>query len=55
MKLIFTALIASTTIFSCAQTPGNNDNNVKISVGVKTPAGGNEAVATFAEGCFWLQ
>ena len=53
MKLIFTALIVSTTLLSCAQTPGNNDNNVKISVGVKTPAGANEAVATFAEGCFW--
>lgn len=53
MKLIFTVLIASATFCGCAQTPGNNDNNVQISVGVKNPVSANEAVATFSEGCFW--
>ena len=53
MKLIFTALIASSAFFSCAQTPGNNDNNVKIPVGARKAGSANEAVATFAEGCFW--
>ena len=53
MKFIFTALIISTTFFSCAQTQGNNDNNVKIPIAVSQNPGANEAVATFAEGCFW--
>ena len=53
MKLLLTALIISTTFFSCAQTQGNNDNNVKIPIAVSQNPGANEAVATFAEGCFW--
>lgn len=53
MKLIFTVLIASATFYGCAQTTSNNDNNIKISVGTKKPVSANEAVATFAEGCFW--
>jgi peptide-methionine (S)-S-oxide reductase len=53
MKLIFTLLVTGITFFSCAQTQGNHDNNVTIPVGVKKPVSANEAVATFAEGCFW--
>lgn len=53
MKLIFTMLIAASTFFSCAQTQSNNSNNVKIPVAVNLKPQANEAVATFAEGCFW--
>jgi peptide-methionine (S)-S-oxide reductase len=50
MKLLLTLLIAGTTIYSCAQT---NQKALKIPVAEKKPASANEAVATFAEGCFW--
>ena len=53
MKFILTALIITTTLFSCAQTQGNNDNNVKIPTAVSQKPVPNEGVATFAEGCFW--
>jgi len=46
----FIATLASVILFiSCAQT---QNKNVPIPTGSKTP-GPNEAVATFAEGCFW--
>ena len=53
MKLIFIIITTVSTLFSCAQTQSNNDNNVKIPVAVSFKPGANEAVATFAEGCFW--
>ncbi len=53
MKFILTALIITTTLFSCAQTQSNNDNNVKIPNATSQKPALNEAVATFAEGCFW--
>lgn len=49
MKPVFVALIALSALASCAQKPAN----LKIPVAEsKTPLKG-EAVATFAEGCFW--
>ncbi len=50
MKFIFTTLIVITTLLSCAQT---QNNKVKISTALKQQPSANEAVATFAEGCFW--
>lgn len=50
MKSIFSTLIAVIAFVSCAQTQNNNN---KIPVAEKKPASTNEAVATFAEGCFW--
>ena len=50
MKSFFTTLIAVTALVSCAQ-PQNN--TVKIPVALKQAPSPNEAVATFAEGCFW--
>jgi peptide-methionine (S)-S-oxide reductase len=51
-------LIILTTIFftSCAQTQGNSKTKqqpLKIPEGIKQKPSGKEAVATFAEGCFW--
>ena len=50
MKYILTTVIAITTFISCAQT---QTNNTVIPVKSKQPPTANEAVATFAEGCFW--
>ncbi len=50
MKSIFSTFISFIFFVSCAQT---QNNNVKIPVAEKKPASANEAVATFAEGCFW--
>ena len=50
MKFILTILIAITTLTSCGQT---QNNKVKISTALKQKPSANEAVATFAEGCFW--
>src|SRR3954468_11068537 len=49
MKSILSTLIAVILFVSCAQTQSNKLN---IPKGSKQPAP-NEAVATFAEGCFW--
>ena len=49
MKSLFT-IIALVVFASCAQT---QNNDVKIPTGTSKKAGGKEAVATFAEGCFW--
>jgi peptide-methionine (S)-S-oxide reductase len=42
---------------SCTQTQGSNskttEQSLKISEGIKQKPSGKEAVATFAEGCFW--
>ena len=50
MKAIFSTLIAVVAFVSCAQT---QNNKVKIPVSENKSAAANEAVATFAEGCFW--
>ena len=48
MKALFSTLIAVIAFVSCAQTQNN-----KIPVSEKKNPVANEAVATFAEGCFW--
>jgi peptide-methionine (S)-S-oxide reductase len=50
MKSFLTSLIAISALFSCAQT---QNNKVKIPTATRQAASANEAVATFAEGCFW--
>ena len=49
MKSLFTAFVAI-CIFSCGQT---QNKDLKIPVGVLEKPANREAVATFAEGCFW--
>lgn len=49
MKKIFTACCFMIGFISCAHT----QNNPKIPRGEKMKPGAKEAVATFAEGCFW--
>ncbi len=50
MKSFFSTLTAVIFFISCAQT---QTNKVKIPVGIRQPTGKVEAVATFAQGCFW--
>jgi len=50
MKSIFSTIICIVCFISCAQT---QNSNVKIPLAVKQKPAPNEAVATFAEGCFW--
>jgi peptide-methionine (S)-S-oxide reductase len=50
MKLLLTLFIASVTFSSCAQVP---QKQIKIPLAEKKSPVANEAVATFAEGCFW--
>ena len=50
MKSILTLAITITALLSCAQ---NQNSIVKLPTAVKQPPTANEAVATFAEGCFW--
>jgi peptide-methionine (S)-S-oxide reductase len=50
MKSILTTIITITALISCAQT---QSEKVKIPVASKQADVANEAVATFAEGCFW--
>lgn len=50
MKSFFSTLVLIIVFVSCAQT---QNNKIKIPVGNKRAATGNEAVATFSEGCFW--
>jgi peptide-methionine (S)-S-oxide reductase len=50
MKLIFSTLVCILCFISCAQ-PQNT--GVKIPLAEKEKPSPNEAVATFAEGCFW--
>lgn len=54
----FLLLLLTTTLFtSCAQTQGANpktkEQALKIPGGIKQKPSTKEAVATFAEGCFW--
>jgi len=49
MKSLFSTLFVAITFISCAQTP-----NAKLKIpGPERSAAANEAIATFAEGCFW--
>lgn len=50
MRALFSTLIALVGFVSCAQTQSSQP---KISMADKKPAAANEAVATFAQGCFW--
>src|ERR1044072_3648597 len=50
MKQLFVFLTALASLFSCAQT-GNS--GFKAPAPEKTTPSKNEAIATFAEGCFW--
>lgn len=50
MKKLFIFLAILATVTSCAQ---KNNNGFKAPAPEKTAAAKNEAVATFAEGCFW--
>ncbi len=50
MKGFFSTIICIVAFVSCAQT---QNNSIKIPVAEKTAATPNEAVATFAQGCFW--
>lgn len=50
MKMLFSAIISLFTLVSCAQT---QNGGVKIPLGQKSKPVAGEAVATFAEGCFW--
>jgi peptide-methionine (S)-S-oxide reductase len=53
----FLSIIAVILFASCAQTQSSTSNkkdeSLKIPVGIKEKPAGKEAVATFAEGCFW--
>jgi len=50
MKSLFSTIISVVCFISCAQT---QTNNPKIPLAQKQKPTANEAVATFAEGCFW--
>src|SRR4051812_24445914 len=50
MKFIITSLFILFVCASCAQSQGST---IKIPTAEKTKPSKNEAVATFAEGCFW--
>ncbi len=49
MKSVFFTFLSIMVFASCGQT----QTNAKIPVAEKKAASANEAVATFAEGCFW--
>jgi len=57
MKAILSTVITVLIFVSCAQTQGNNSGKKegveKIPVGTTKKSSSPEAVATFAEGCFW--
>jgi len=50
MKTFFIAIISLSFFTSCVQSQGQKTS---IPLGSKTNGAANEAVATFAEGCFW--
>lgn len=50
MKFILSVVLALSMLASCGQSQVQKTN---ISLGSKVKEGSNEAVATFAEGCFW--
>jgi len=49
MKYLIVLLLSTAVLFSCAQ----NASKTLIPLGDPHPAAGKEAVAMFAEGCFW--
>ncbi|MDB5201136.1 MAG: msrA [Ferruginibacter sp.] len=49
MKVLATLIVATAAFLSCAQTPAD----LKIQADSQSVPAPNEAVATFAEGCFW--
>ncbi|MCP9750608.1 peptide-methionine (S)-S-oxide reductase MsrA [Ferruginibacter sp. HRS2-29] len=51
MKFPLTCLTPLLLLFSCNQFQNNAAANIHLAN--STPLSGNEAVATFAEGCFW--
>lgn len=54
MKFILSTVIAIFIFSSCAQTQSSSSRDeAKIFAGAKQKTGANEAVASFAEGCFW--
>lgn len=57
MKFFLSTILAVTLFASCAQTQssssGKKGDALKIPAGNKEKPSGTEAVATFAEGCFW--
>jgi peptide-methionine (S)-S-oxide reductase len=50
MKAIITTLVSIIVFAGCAQP---QDSKAKIFAGIQQKSASNEAVATFAEGCFW--
>src|SRR5215475_2356669 len=50
MKSIIATLVSIMFFAGCAQT---QDNKAKNFAGINQKSSSNEAVATFAEGCFW--
>lgn len=55
MRSFLSTILAVILFTSCAQTQGSHSDKkeAKIPVGNKQKSSGKEAVATFAEGCFW--
>jgi peptide-methionine (S)-S-oxide reductase len=57
MKFFLSTFLTIFLFASCAQTQSSSSNKkeegLKIPVGIKQKSPANEAVATFAEGCFW--
>jgi peptide-methionine (S)-S-oxide reductase len=51
MKYISLSIIAAALLAACSSTPGMGQ--YKINVGDPKASGKGEAIATFAEGCFW--
>ena len=50
MKIFFASIALFTALVSCAQ---KEIKKTEIPVGIKKSSGAKEAVATFAQGCFW--
>lgn len=55
MKIFLSSLVTFFLFTSCAQTQGTSkkEEGLKIPAGITKKTTGKEAVATFAEGCFW--
>lgn len=57
MRTFLLLFLATFLLTSCAQTQGTDSKTkeqaLKIPQGIKQKSSGKEAVATFAEGCFW--
>jgi len=53
MKPLFLIMVTALALSSCAQKNKQRSVPLNIPVGLKAAASANEAVAYFAEGCFW--